>query len=352
MTPATRWFPGALLAAAGAFVLMTGTARPAWATVQDSPREIELRAVAPDGVVLAGTLYTPGGAGPYVTLLLVHGSERGGRHQPGYQRWATTLVASGFACLVVDKRGVGASGGEYVEAPRIDAAAGDVLAWLKVLSGQKAVRQDAIGLLGWSQAGWVAPLAASDSPNVAFLVLISGPGVSPLEQNIYDKTNRVLSPELTDEQAAETRTAVRTVMTYLVTGEDREAAAEAWNRVKDEPWFADKYTGIPFMDREVLLSDPRGVGFVEHNAYDPAPALAALHIPVLALFGRADRIVPVPESQVAMRTAIAPDAQLEMHVFDGANHSLGLTADDGSVRLHPEVYPLIIAWIRSVTGTP
>jgi pimeloyl-ACP methyl ester carboxylesterase len=262
------------------------------------------------------------------------------------------MVAAGFSCLVVDKRGVGASGGEYVEAPRIDLAAADVRAWIRILARQPGVRKDAIGLLGWSQAGWVAPLAASETSDVAFLVLISGPGMSPLEQNIFDKTNRVLAQDLTDEQAAQAREAVRATMTYLVTGEDREGAVAAWDAVKDEPWFTSTYTGVPYMDREVLLSDSRGVGFVEHNAYDPAPALRNLHIPVLALYGRADRIVPVGESQVALRTSIAPDARLEIHVFDGANHGLGITGDDGSVRLHPEVYPIIIAWIRSVTAAP
>lgn len=336
------------LARGVAWILILATARSA-AAQSVVARQENLRVTAADGVVLAGTLYTPGGAGPYVTVVLVHGSEPGERRNPGYQRWATTLVAAGFACLVVDKRGVGESGGVYTEAPPLEAPAADLLAWIEALRSRPAVRKDAIGLLGWSQAGWVAPLAASRSDAVAFLAVISGSGVSPLEQGIYDKTNQVLAQGLADDQAALATEAIRRVMTYLVTGADEAGAEAAWESVRNAPWFTSTYTGVPMMDRDTLLADPRGGAFVAHSLYDPAPALAALHIPVLWLFGDADRVVPVEASIAALERSMGSAARFQHWTFAGANHALGVTADDGTMRLHPDVYPTIIRWIRSVT---
>jgi pimeloyl-ACP methyl ester carboxylesterase len=320
------------------------------ALAQDA-RQVDLHATAPDGIVLAGTLHLPAGDGPFATVILVHGSEPGERTHRGYQGWAAAIVAAGFGCLVVDKRGVGESGGEYVEAPDIDIAAADFQAWVEVVKQQAAVRADAIGLLGWSQAGWVAPGAASRSPDVAFLVLISGPGVSPLEQNIYDKGNRAAAGAPTAADATLARTAVRKALTYMVTGVDKAGAEAAWQAVAEAAWFQEGYTGIPLYDHESLLSDPRGQTFIVHNGYDPEPALRALTIPVLALFGSADRIVPVERSLAVMRREISPPARFESRMIENGDHGLGVPDGTGRRPLDPTVRPMIFEWLRGVVGS-
>ena len=68
-------------------------------------------------------------------------------------------------------------------------------------------------------------------------------------------------------------------------------------------WFAEAYEGPPMMDRDTLLAHPRMRDYVAHNGYDPVPALRSLQVPVLAVFGGADAIVPVERSAEAMRAA-------------------------------------------------
>jgi pimeloyl-ACP methyl ester carboxylesterase len=313
-----------------------------------TPPTVDLHATAPDGTVLAGTLHYPAGAAPVATIILVHGSEPGHRGLRGYAAWVDAIVDAGYACLIVDKRGTGESEGEYVEAPDLKVPAADFLAWVAVVKRQPRVRADAIGMLGWSQAGWVAPLVASRSPDVAFMVLISGSGVSPLAQNIYDKTNPVVAAAPTAAQAELARAAVRDVMTYLVTGEGQAAAESSWGAVAAEPWFAAAYTGIPLMNRASLLGDPRGATFVAHNAYDPAPALRALRIPVLALFGSADRTVPVERSLAAMQATLGGPARFDYRIIPGGNHGLAVRDATGAFQLPATVRPMIFAWIDHI----
>jgi len=137
------------------------------------------------GIILAGTIFKP--KYPQAALVLVHGSGQEKR----MTKMATLLAAKGFAVLTYDKRGIGESGGIYagpeVGTNNIDSANLNLLALdaseasntlLSHLSGKNGK----IGLMGFSQAGWVIPLAAAKNKKIKFMVIFSGPVVSTLEQ--------------------------------------------------------------------------------------------------------------------------------------------------------------------------
>ncbi|MFZ9236063.1 MAG: alpha/beta hydrolase [Algoriphagus sp.] len=135
------------------------------------------------GTRLSGTLYRPQVS--HVAVVLVHGSGQESR----MHEFATLLTASGCSVLTYDKRGVGGSGGIYVgpesgtnniDSINLHLLAQDAHAAVNLLK-QKQPNLP-IGLLGFSQAGWIIPLAAIENPVVKFMVLFSGPTVTTLEQ--------------------------------------------------------------------------------------------------------------------------------------------------------------------------
>lgn len=331
--------------------MTSGSTRSPDANLPLPQRSEELHVVSMDGTTLAGTLYLPEGLGPFPTIVFTHGSERGSRKNRGYMQWARIARDRGFAGLIFDKRGVGDSEGTYVEAPDLQVPAQDVLAWVDLLKARSDLQADAIGVLGWSQGGWTGPLAASQSPDLAFVVSISGPGVSPLEQNIYDKTNRLRGRGLSRSQMKQGEHAIREVMTYMVTGQGRKSAEAAWASVQNATWFTENYTGIPFMDHERLCQSKRGQTFIAHNRYNPLPTLERLRIPMLAVFGKADRIVPVKASLRAMENAFqrSGNPNFTSKVFRGADHGIRVRGSDGRMQFARGYQDFVFDWIQATT---
>jgi uncharacterized protein len=133
------------------------------------------------GVRLAGTLTSPAARARHPAVILVHGS--GAEDREYLLPLARFLVRCGVAVLGYDKRGVGGSTGDWRTAS-FDDLAGDVVAAFEYLKTRPDVDRTQIGMLGWSQAGWVMPLAAVRAKDIAFLISVSGPGVPAAETTI------------------------------------------------------------------------------------------------------------------------------------------------------------------------
>jgi hypothetical protein len=119
-----------------------------------------------EGVTLAGTLLLPRTPGRRPAVVLVHGSREGDRY--GALMHAAFLLRHGVALLAYDKRGVGGSGGDWRTAsiPQLAGDAEQAVQWLK---SRAEIDPGQIGVLGLSEGGWVAPLAATRSGDVAFV---------------------------------------------------------------------------------------------------------------------------------------------------------------------------------------
>ena len=142
-------------------------------------------------VTLAGTLDLPVGEGPFPAIVTVHGSPPLTRNDIYNLRISHFFVQHGYAVLRYDKRGTGESKGEYPEVgthedgeDNLNILADDALAGVAYLTNHELIDPNMIGLAGHSQAGWIIPLAASKSPNVAFMIISSGP-TSTVGQEIY-----------------------------------------------------------------------------------------------------------------------------------------------------------------------
>ncbi len=105
---------------------------------------------------------------------MILGSDRHDRDYGGtVPALARHFARAGFACLSWDKPGVGKSTGDYMTQTLRDRA-DEALAAVRYVRGRKEIRGDRIGLWGHSQGGMVAPLAASLSDDVAFVIDVAG----------------------------------------------------------------------------------------------------------------------------------------------------------------------------------
>lgn len=135
------------------------------------------------GITLAGTIYIP--QKYHAGVVLVHGSDQ----TPRMREFAFLLAKNEIAVLTYDKRGVGESGGIYVgpevgtnniDPTNLNLLAEDASGAIEQLS--KQIENTPIGLVGFSQAGWIIPLAANKNPRVEFTILFSGSVIPTLEQ--------------------------------------------------------------------------------------------------------------------------------------------------------------------------
>ena len=153
--------------------------------IAQSPETIQTKEVKfiSEGVQLVGTLYQPQKA--QSAVVLVHGSGQTTR----MTQFAERLVKDSIAVLTYDKRGVGASGGVYagpevgtnnIDAVNLELLSKDAASAVNILNEE--YKNLPIGLLGFSQAGWIIPIAANENPLVDFMVLFSCPTITTLEQ--------------------------------------------------------------------------------------------------------------------------------------------------------------------------
>lgn len=142
------------------------------------------------GIKLAGTLTFPENAKNVPAVILISGSGAQDRDETIFEHKPFLVIAdyltrNGFAVLRVDDRGVGGSEGNTANSTSEDFA-GDVLTGIEFLKNRKEIDPAKIGLIGHSEGGIIAPIVANKARDVAFLVLLAGPGI-PGEQILYGR---------------------------------------------------------------------------------------------------------------------------------------------------------------------
>jgi pimeloyl-ACP methyl ester carboxylesterase len=367
------------LAATALLALFLGVLRPGLAAAQPArrpqdpqppfPYSTEETAYSNGDIHLAGTLTLPPGEGPFPAVVLITGSGAQNRdeellgHRP-FLVLADHLTRAGIAVLRVDDRGVGGSTGSVPQSTSADFA-GDVLAGVRFLKGHPRIAPGRIGLLGHSEGGLIAPLAASRSADVAFIILLAGPGVPgaeilPAQVEAIDRASGMPEERIRKQvdltradlrlmRAEKDPTALRAQLKKLfaehsdaldpkeIQAGGTDALVEQQVKAFSSPWF--RY----FLD------------------YDPRPVLRLVRVPVLALNGELDRQVPVeqnlPAIEQALREGKNPDVTVRR--MPGLNH-LFQTARTGSPAeystidetLSPALLDTVTHWILERFGKP
>jgi uncharacterized protein len=200
------------------------------------------------------------------------------------------LLRAGFAVCSFDKRGVGGSTGRWQEAGIVDQA-DDLLACVAALRVDATVAGP-VGIFGHSQGGWVVVEAAGRQPDIALAVTSSGPGVTPAVQERYSALRSLERAGATPASIDDALRDFDAVVTMMRTRVPFERARDRFGD-RDGPFVPD---------------DAAVWGFAcSIIDYDPRPALERIRVPLLALFGSDDAVVPVDESVTVYREAVRPE---------------------------------------------
>ena len=278
-----------------------------------------------DGVTLAAS-YTPAGGTAIVAL---HSAGEGTRGDSLlYDHLHEVLPPAGIGVVTFDRRGEGESTGDASRG-RFNVQAKDALAVLE------AVEAERIGLWGYSQGAWVAPLAASMSHRVTFLVLVASTGVTPSEQMMYATAAQLRHAGYGEDVVARAL-ALRRRFEERVRrgGQDAELSADLLAAL-DEPWF-----GHLFMP-PVLLDDEGRALWIEEMDFDPRPIFAQVHVPTVLFYGEADSWTPIAPSTDAWREVRGDD--VEIVTIPEAEHDL--TLPDGT--LAPVYERTLVEWLAT-----
>lgn len=280
------------------------------------------------GVELAGVLYLPPGPGPHPAVVTIQGSGVNTRKTP--RPHVEGLAERGVAVLAYDKRGVGESGGDWHRAD-FETLARDALAGVRYLQGRDDVDPERIGLWGMSQGFWIASLAVTLAPEeVAFVVSVSGPGLSPRKQEHYRRDLILRRLGLDDAAIAAVRPLRDQAWDYRRTGEGWEELQAALERARHEPWYprAADSEGLWDEVKPPSAGDP-GLPSLRDLDFDPAPVLERVHVPFLAVLGADDPNLPPEESARNVREALARGGNPDflVRVFPEGGH--GMWVDRG-----------------------
>ena len=247
------------------------------------------------GITLAGSILKP--KNPIAAVVIVHGSDPVKREM----EFAKRLAKEGIAVLTYDKRGVGESGGVYVgpsvgtnniDTTNLNLLSQDASAAVNTFRSHLKDKKTPIGLVGFSQAGWIIPIAASKNPQIEFMVLFSCPTITTLEQlrfQFYTNGNNNFWENHTESDARE--------------------------HTKDDP---DRYQFV---------------------ATDPKFFLNTLSIPGLWLFGEKVIQIPVKLCTEQLNTLKAQGKPFEYTLFS----TLGHNTSSGNITAPVDIS---IQWIK------
>jgi len=283
----------------------------------------ELR-IQVDAVTLAAK-YSPAGD---TVIVALHGAGEGTGDGPLYSHLHALLPPAGIGVVTFDRRGEGDSTGDSTRG-RFSLQVEDALAVIDAVGAKR------VGLWGISQGGWIGPLAAAASSEVAFLVLIASTGVTPSEQMIYAVEHQLRLAGYGPDVVAHALELRRRFEGWVHTGApepDERLAAELWAGI-DEPWWPHVWLPPTLLDEEGRRL------WVEEMDFDPRPVFARVRVPTLLFYGQADSWTPVEPSVRAWRAARG-DA-VEIVVINEAEHDL--TLPDGN--LAPEYQRTLVKWL-------
>ncbi len=354
----------------GTFYLKKGERKKELATAsveEQVPYKQEEVVFHNDTIKLTGTLTLPQTKGPHPAVVMITGSGPQNRDEEllGFKVFkviADHFTRNGIAVLRYDDRGVGGSTGNVMESTTEDFAK-DVLAAVKFLKSNSDINSTRIGLCGHSEGGIVAPLAASMSEDVAFIIMMSGTGMNG-SKIIIAQTEAIMRADSTSEDDIKEAIRISTLMHDAVCtdqgwdkakSEIRKSVMGQYEKMSDEQKKAitnvDEYVSTLVDIQVKSLTTPWYKFFLK---YEPAPVLEKVTCPVLVLFGELDLQVPAEMNEKPIEAALkkGKNKDYTIKIFPKANHLFQL-ANTGSPKEYatlkkefvPEFLNTMTQWI-------
>lgn len=302
--------------------------------IAGNARNLDVR-FSNNDVTLSGTLVLPRSDGPHPAVVFIHGS--GPQTREGVRFFADRFAAHGIAGLVYDKRGVGDSSGRFPD-DRISSfndLADDAIAGQLFLKERSDIDSARIGYWGFSQGGWLAPLAASRSSRTAFVICVGGPGVDGESQMQYAIPNLMRADGFTEKEIDETlkdRAYLQNLLHEIaVSGEGWDELEAQVDRIRRSKLSL--YVGIPETEcRDIRAAIDMEAWRNERSDAErhyPYAILAKLTCPVLSIYGECDASVPIAKSIEVFEEALeeAVNTDYTIRVFPKADHAVRVGDD-------------------------
>ena len=295
-------------------------------SIATAVREVAL--TVGDGVALDAALTLPDGSGPHPALITLHPAADRSRDHYLLRHLAAVLPPRGIAVFRYDRRG---------DDVPLELQAADAESAIAALGSRDDVDAARIGLWGFSQGAWVAPLVASESQDVAFLVLVASTGVSPSEQMLYGATKHAREAGLGLDAERRIVALRRTVDDWRrgrLTRDDAQAAVDA---ATGEPWF-----------EHAWVKRTLGDGIWPNMDFDPEPIFSRVRVPVLLFYGDDDEWQPIERSMAAWRRSAARAANEDVTIvrLAGTRHAPTLHGGEDVASIAPEYERALLAWIE------
>lgn len=323
------------------------------------------------GISLAGTLTLPTSNGPFPVALLITGSGPQDRNEAIFNHKPFLVIADyltrrGIAVLRVDDRGVGKSTGNFATATSVDFAS-DVRAGIAYLKSRKEINRKQIGLIGHSEGGLIAPMVATQSKDVAFIILLAGPGLPGRDILLLQGALIARANGVSDSLIAKSQAMSKVVYDIIAQEPDSATAAEKIRAASEEAWqqFSEteraeyaKLAGDPEQALERNIKQMLSPWFRYFLTYDPRPALQKVKCPVLALNGEMDLQVPPQENlrEIGAALRAGGNRDVKTQELPGLNHlfqtsKTGSPSEYGKIEetFSPMALELMAQWIQART---
>jgi pimeloyl-ACP methyl ester carboxylesterase len=310
-----RWLPSA----AGGPALET-SAGARWVPWSEAPYSvIEISFESSDGIPLEGLLLTPRSQFNRGAVIS-HGSGDSDRDNVWAYTFAHTLAANGVAVIFPDKRGSGASAGDWHRAG-FDILARDATAAASRLARATSLGGESIGFVGLSQGGWVAPLAARFADESAFVISVSSAAVPVFDQIAFEVENTLQSEGFSADAVASARRLQEALRQHALGESSWDEYAEIRRSTIAGP--AEPFASAMPASRD----DWRWGWWARVGDYDPVGSWARTGVRTLVVYGGDDENDNVPVSRSVSRLralSSRPDLGhcVRWEVFPGLGHAL------------------------------
>lgn len=310
----------------------------------------------------SGKLYAkltlPPTPGPHPLVVIVHGSEDYSAVR--VYCYDKLFARRGLATLTFDKRGTGKSEGKYSQ--DFSALADDVNAAVEWARAQQGVDPARIALAGYSQGGWIAPLAASRNPNVRAVLVGYGLMMSPFEEELTQALAPIVPPKFTAQDRAEAEELVRAAQPMMKSGfrSDFDTYGAVLDKYQGRPWMSALGEGfLREINNYPLWAVRVGGRFYDKQTsweYDGQAAMRQLTIPTFWQIAELDEEAP-PELTLkrlaALREAGKP---VTVKVYPGTDHGLLTFVEKNGKRetlqYHPDALNDMAGWLAKVLEAP
>jgi hypothetical protein len=296
---------------------------------EEVPYTVEEISFSNGDITLAGTLTTPEGDGPFPAVVLISGSGPQDRDESlaplaaikPFRDIADYLTRNGIAVLRYDERGVGESEGDYATATLEDFAADASAAVDYLLENGD---YSAIGLIGHSEGGIIAPYLANTNENIDFVIGLAAPAVS-MGELLVQQGRRVYGTMGLDEETVDAIAVQMELVFEAVMAEDDEALREAVIELIE-------LQGGTAVDSQVDAAIAQVLGFktIGYFDWDIEGNWSAVEQPILAIYGELDVQVDSFQNAPALEAATAENEDVTIVVFPDMNHILQ-TAETGGI---------------------